>query len=147
MKKTAKKTNKALGEILNQRFRMFRDQLGLTQKQIGDILGVSQANISRLEKDPDNPSSSYILMLVSDRFRNLNMNFIFGRSNEMFLEKEKKSPALKGALSSIDIMEKMQKQIMDLQQEHKALTENLSQSIDLPDHLNPFLFPKQGNNI
>lgn len=144
MKKKDKKDDFGVGAIVNNRFRKFRLSTGKTQKELAEVLGISQVNISHVENDPDRPASTYILVLLSEHFPNLNMNYLFGRTRKMYIDPFEESPKVKGEqfVESVDMIDQMQRQIIQLQEDKNFLkniiSNKTSREDDLPEHLNPF---------
>ncbi len=53
-----------------------RDEASLTQKQLADITGISQADISRLENGNSNPSLSTLKKLADGLGKRLRIEFV-----------------------------------------------------------------------
>lgn len=67
---------------LGYRLSKIRFELGLNQKEIAIKLNVTQATVSKYERNEREPDYSYILNL-SDKC-NVNLEYIFGKSDIIF---------------------------------------------------------------
>lgn len=56
-----------LSEFTPESVREFREELGLTQTEFGEIIGVSQSTVSQAENDPEKLRVSYMVK-VKDAF-------------------------------------------------------------------------------
>ena len=61
---------------IGQRIKFFRNRKGMTQKQLSDITGITQADISRLESGTANPSLRTLKRLAAGMGMALKLEFI-----------------------------------------------------------------------
>jgi DNA-binding XRE family transcriptional regulator len=81
-------TRQALKEKIGSRFREMRIYTGLSQKETASVLGMSQANIVRLEKGVVSPNMS-ICHYFKTHY-NIDINWLIsGRGNMVIKEKSK----------------------------------------------------------
>ncbi len=56
-------------ERFGKKLRILRKQHGLTQKQLGEVLGVNQTHVTRMEKGEKTPNAAMIIKIA--RFFNV----------------------------------------------------------------------------
>ena len=63
----------------------FREQRGLTQKALSEILGVENTTISKIERGVNHPTWE-LLLRIAEEFQPLDMNFFFRKSVSSFYD-------------------------------------------------------------
>ena len=94
-------------ETLGQKVRRLREAMGITQKELGEMLGVSYSMITQLETDRTQPSLK-ILNNMADIFGISSVYFVMDIEDEYYRE-QSNSNALKTALKRNEI-----RQVIDL---------------------------------
>jgi transcriptional regulator with XRE-family HTH domain len=82
----------ALKEGIGSRFRKMREHTGLSQKETGQLFGMNQSNIARIEKGIVSPN-----MAICDYFHteyHIDMNWLITGEGEMVLPEEETDPKL-----------------------------------------------------
>lgn len=72
---------------MNERIKLLRKTLGLSQEAFGKKIGITKASISRIEKEDRNPSEQTIKSIC----REFGVDYFWlteGIGNEMFIKKE-----------------------------------------------------------
>ena len=80
---------KKWGDLMNERMKQLRKELGLTQQQFADRIGTSRANIVKYEVS-DNIPSSAIISLICREF-NVNEEWLREGSGDMFRSNDRYS--------------------------------------------------------
>ena len=80
---------KKWGDLMNERMKQLRKELGLTQQQFADRIGTSRANIGKYEVSANIPSSA-IISLICREF-NVNEEWLREGSGDMFRSNDRYS--------------------------------------------------------
>lgn len=105
--------------MFGERIKELREELNLSQKELGEFIGVSDVMISLYEQNKKYPSMNNVLKL-SDYF-NVSIGYLFGRENKedsnefnMFCKKVRSESGSK--ISDEDILKlwNFYKEIMDI---------------------------------
>lgn len=71
----------------NQRFVSMRKTIGLSQKGLGDAIGMKQGSISDIERGKVTDLSNQTKKFLSDNY-NINIDYLYNESNNLFINKE-----------------------------------------------------------
>jgi len=85
-----KKETISLRKVICQRFRVFRQQIGLTQKDLSRQLGVPVKNVSTIEVENQLPTISVIVKLM--QLYKLSPLWLLSGKGEMFLKEDTSEP-------------------------------------------------------
>ena len=80
---------KKWGDLMNERMKQLRKELGLTQQQFADRIGTSRANIGKYEVSANIPSSA-VISLICREF-NVNEEWLREGSGDMFRSNDRYS--------------------------------------------------------
>lgn len=67
-------------QILSERLKKLREDLGISQAMLASEIGVTQASVNRYETDKTTPTAETLLW-YADRF-DVSLDYIFGRTDE-----------------------------------------------------------------
>lgn len=67
-------------QILSERLKKLREDLGISQAKLANEIGVTQASVNRYETDKTTPTAETLLW-YADRF-DVSLDYIFGRTDE-----------------------------------------------------------------
>ena len=67
-------------QILSERLKKLREDLGISQANLANEIGVTQASVNRYETDKTTPTAETLLW-YADRF-DVSLDYIFGRTDE-----------------------------------------------------------------
>lgn len=67
-------------QILSERLKKLREDLGISQAKLASEIGVTQASVNRYETDKTTPTAETLLW-YADRF-DVSLDYIFGRTDE-----------------------------------------------------------------
>lgn len=73
-------------EFDNQRFTIVRKAIGLSQKGLGDSIGIKQGSVSDIERGKVSDLSNQIKKVLVDKF-NINIDYLYNISDDIFLNK------------------------------------------------------------
>jgi transcriptional regulator with XRE-family HTH domain len=87
---------------MNKRIKRIRKELGLSQIEFAQLLGASQSNISKYERDELRPTCDFLLGL--NKKLNININWLLTGSGNMFVNNPEYEIDTKSILKAVEII-------------------------------------------
>ena len=94
---------KTIGQIIGSRMRQQRQALGLTQEQVGELSGVPQASISRLEREESEDIQVSTVLELARALR-LTVEDLVGMTPEEYAKAKRPTRRGRRKISALDLM-------------------------------------------